>query len=57
MGLGTLLGLLLLPRRFYLAFDHNDALYEKESFRQHVEAEFGTMLAAEVRRRGWRPAS
>ena len=37
-------------RRFYLAFDHNDALYEKESFRQHVEAEFGTMLAAEVRR-------
>ena len=32
-----------------MAFDHNDALYEKESFRKHVETEFTTMLAAEVR--------
>jgi hypothetical protein len=36
-------------RRFYLAFDHNDVLYEKESFRQHIDAEFRRMLAVEVR--------
>ena len=35
--------------RFYLAFDHNDELYEKPEFRKHVDEEFYRMLAEEVR--------